>query len=209
MDVDVSQFVVSDGSGKRIGTLEEVRNGASLYRESEASSMDAMLKANAALVNEAKAHQWEHKQPIGTVGAFVVEARDVLRGQRLLDGEEHVLREAPHSQPTCSRCHGPSSTEKNGRHFCAGCAATISYQQKAGAPIGATLGDGVAERIRIGEKAVRDTYGLAQSRTFTREEVLTVIRALKASWQVHGSEYYDNGAKRAFDDMAATIERME
>lgn len=64
------------------------------------------------------------------------------------------------------------------------------------------------EHKQPGPRAV--AYGqLRNTRIFTREEVLTVIRTLKASWQVHGSEDYDNGAKRAFADMAATIANME
>lgn len=86
--------------------------------------------------------------------------------------------------------------------------AATMYRDRYGDASLKTLADGAFIRNR---QDLGRLLGNAQGhvRTFTREEVLTVIRTLKASWQVHGSEDYDNGAKRAFADMAATIANME
>lgn len=68
-------------------------------------------------------------------------------------------------------------------------------------PIGGTIGDGVPERVAFGERAVRETFGNAQARRFTRDEVLLVLSALKAdTGVVAGREALDK-AVRVFEKM--------
>lgn len=144
-----------------------------------------------AITDEAKAHVWEHKTP-----------------------------DTPLNMQVCNHClHVAHDDESMSKHW------TICADHKAGgahlfgtgpndmvllkhkeldwkvgpAPIGGTIGDGVTERVAFGEKAVRETF--ARARIFTRDEVLLVLKALKAdTGVVAGREALDK-AVRVFEKL--------